>query len=428
MQAVILAGGSSSRFWPLNTRHKCLTRIAGSTLIEHTLHGLQDADITDTVIVEGPDQDISSRITVPNDMDCTFTVQAKPRGMGNALERARSHIDGPFLVTGPYRFDAGTLVEDMRSMQNTFGAAVAGAATDHPERYGMLSLSDNRERAAGVVEKPAPGEAPSQFKVVSTYLLTPAFFDHLDAAEEHEYQFEDALDRYMQEQEVAFVELDEEPPSLKYPWDLFRFAEMLLNEQEQRIADSADIHDNVTIEGPVVIADDVTVYENAVIRGPCYIGECSTIGNNAVVRHYTNIERDSTVGANAEIRGSIIQNGFSCHSGFIGDSIIGQNVAVGAGTVTANRMVRSPSGDRPDVETHVKAKDQTMDTGRNRLGMIVGDDVDIGTQANLMPGVCIGQGSFIGPSAFVRHNIGEEKQYFTRMESQETERTTSGGS
>ncbi len=422
MQAVILAGGSSSRFWPLNTRHKCLMRIAGYTLLEHTLYGLQDAGIDEVVIVQGPDRQIADAITAPDDMDVAFAVQPEPKGMGNALAQARDHINDQFLVTGPYRFDAGNLLARMQSVDGTYDAAVAGAETAHPERYGILDIDEENQQATGIVEKPDPGKAPSRFKVISTYLLTDTFFQHLDAVEEHEYQFEDALDRYMAEQDVAFTELEEEPPSLKYPWDLFGFAETLLDRQERRIADSADIRNNVTIEGQVVIEDDVTVYENAVIRGPCYIGESSTVGNNAVVRQYTNIEAHSTVGANAEIRGSIIQPGFSCHSGFIGDSLIGRNVSLGAGVTTANRMVRDSDGTRPDVDVYVRAKDETVKTGRNRLGVIAGDRVDIGTQANLMPGVCIGRRSFVGPSAFVRHNVGEQKRYFTQTDGTELER------
>ncbi len=434
MQAVILAGGRSSRFWPLNTRHKSLTRIGGRTLLEHTLHGMAQAGITDIVIVQGPDRHIEQCIDAPADTSITFTVQPEPNGMGDALEQAREHVDSACIVSGPYRFDAKNMVGRMRSALETFDGAVAGAETRHPERYGMLSLSADRERATGIVEKPDPEDAPSRFKAVSTYLLTPDFFNHLDAVEKHEYHFEDALDRYMQEQDVAFIAVDEEPPSLKYPWDLFDFTERILDDQEQHIAESATIHDNVTIDGPAVIADNVTIYENAVIRGPCYIGAGSTVGNNAVVRHYTSIGRDCTVGANAEIRGSVIQDGFSCHSGFIGDSLIGRNVSIGAGVVTANRMVRNTPGDvrdrstqsqgrrRPDVSVYVREKDEHVDTGRNRLGMIVGDEADIGTCANIMPGVCIGAGSFIGPSTFVRHNVGERKQFFTRTEGTEMER------
>lgn len=420
MQAVILAGGESSRFWPLNTRHKSLLSLRGQTLIGHTLDRLAAAGVTDAVVVEGPERDVEAELDAPEGMDVSFAVQEEPKGMGNALKQARNHITGRFLVTGPYRVDAGDLLETMQSAAGE-GGAVVGAETDAPDQYGMLALDG--DTATGVVEKPGAAEAPSQYRVVSTYLLEESFFTYLDEVYEHEYSFEDALDAYMDDTTVGFAELEEEPPSLKYPWDALDMAEHLLEQQEPSIADTADVADSATIDGNVVIGERATVYENAVIRGPCYIGDDCTVGNNALVRAHTNVEAGSRIGANAEVRGSVIQEDFSMHSGFVGDSVIGRNVSLGAGTVVANRRVRgSGNEERPEISVHVRAKDTTIETGRTRLGVMLGDGVEVGTQANLMPGICIGQETFIGPSAMVRTNVGEEKRYFTKMAGKELDR------
>jgi bifunctional UDP-N-acetylglucosamine pyrophosphorylase/glucosamine-1-phosphate N-acetyltransferase len=427
MQAVILAAGASSRFWPLNTRHKSLMTVRGKTLLEHTIDGLRQQDITDIIIVQGPNSTIEQHITPPDDTAIRFVTQPEPRGMGNALEQAREQIDETFVVTGPYRFDIDKLLDRMASADASYDGAVIGARTERPERYGILDIDEQGVAATGIVEKPATGEAPSSYKIVSTYLLNPMFFDYLDAVDEHEYSFEDALDRYMADRTVAFTELETEPPSLKYPWDLFDVAETLLNRQERRIADSAEIAESAMIDGNVVIGENTRIYENAVIRGPCYIGADCTIGNNAVVRSYSNVADGCTIGTNMELRGSILQDRTSTHSGFIGDSIIGRDASIGAGAVTANRMVRDADGERPTVSVYVQSKEATVDTGRSRLGMIVGDRADIGTQANIMPGVCIGAGTFIGPSTFVKHNIGEAKRYFTTMDGRELDRRRDGG-
>ncbi|MDY6766202.1 MAG: sugar phosphate nucleotidyltransferase [Candidatus Nanohaloarchaea archaeon] len=420
MKAVLLAGGTSSRFWPLNTRHKSLVQLQGKPLIRHTLDSLVDAGVDAAVIVQGPEQEIQDQLTVPREMNVRFAVQEEPRGMGNALAQAEEHLEGEFLVTGPYRFDAGPLLKTLRDAARSNRAAVAGVRTETPEEYGVLETDG--ATATGVVEKPDPGEAPSDIRIVSTYLLDEAFFDHLEAVEEHEYSFEDALDRYMADESVGVAQLDHTPPSLKYPWDVLDIAEQVLGGQGRRIADSADIADSATVEGDVVIEENATVYENAVIRGPCYIGENCTIGNNALVRAATDLEAGCRIGANMEIRGTVAQDGLSTHSGFIGDSVIGRDVSVGAGTVTANRRVRTGDGERPEISVHVRAQEGDVATGRDRLGALIGDRVDIGTQANLMPGVCVGSESFIGPSALVRSNVGETKRYFTKHEGRELER------
>lgn len=418
MHAVVLAAGSSSRFWPLNTRHKSLTEIAGRSLLERTLDGLSRAGIEDVIVVEGPEQHVEDVVDAPDRMTVSYVIQEEAQGMGNAVQKARPLLDDRFVVTGPYRHTIDELIGPMRD--TAAEAVMVGAETTHPERYGMLDVDG--DTVTGIVEKPAADKAPSPYKAVSTYLLDMDFFDHLDAVEEHEYSFEDALDRYMDEKQVGLVTVDEEPPSLKYPWDLFAFAADILSEQEQHIADSADIADSATIDGNVVIGEDVTVYEGAVIRGPAYIGDRSTVGNHAVVRDGTSIGADSTVGAHAEVRGSIIQPGFSMHAGFVGDSLIDRDVAIGAGAVTANRRVRNETGERGTVSVHVRAKDESLDTGHDRLGAIIGAGADIGTQANLMPGICIGRQSFVGPSTMLRENVGEEKTYYTVIEGRETER------
>ncbi len=420
MQGVVLAGGQSSRFWPLNRRHKSLVSIAGRTLLGRTLDALVGAGVTDIVVVQGPDRDAADIVDVPEGADVTFVVQDEPAGMGDAVDRARPHLDGRFVVTGPYRLDAGRLLDAMRPVLDGRNGAVVGTVTDHPERYGMLAVDG--DAATGIVEKPGPGEAPSDLKAVSTYVLSPAFFDHLDAVADHEYSFEDALDRYMASHDVGVARLDREPPSLKYPWDLFGFVDRVLADLEPRVADTADVADSAVLDGNVVVEPGARIYENAVVRGPVYIGRDVTVGNNAVVRDGTVLEDGATVGANAEVRGSVFQPGASCHSGFVGDSVLDRDVAVGAGTVTANRRVREADGTRGTVEVHVHAADETVDTGRTRLGAIVGERADIGTQANLMPGVCIGAGSFVGPSALVRHNVDEDRTYFTTMEGREFDR------
>lgn len=418
MNAVVLAAGASSRFWPLNTRHKSLVKLKGKTLLRHTLDSLASHGVGEAVVVQGPDRDVESELDVPEELDVSFVVQEEPRGMGNALEQARERLDGKFIVTGPYRIEAGAIVEKLEEA-DLGGGAVAAVKTDTPEQYGIIEKEGGR--ASGLVEKPAPEKAPSRFRVTSTYLLDTAFFTFLNRVEEHEYSFEDALDRYMEEHAVGVAELDGSPPSLKYPWDVLAFAERLLDGQERDIAESADVADSAKIDGNVVIGEDAKVYENAVIRGPCYIGPGCVVGNNSLVRDCTNLEEGSSVGANAEVRGVVAQDGFSMHSGFVGDSVLGRDVSLGAGAVVANRRARE-DGERPEISVYVRSEDEKIGTGRDRLGVIVGDEVEIGTQANLMPGICVGEGSFIGPSTMVGQNVGEEKKFYSVQEGRELER------
>jgi len=61
-QAVILAAGESSRFWPLNQKHKSLFKIMGRPLIWYTIESLKKAGIKDIIIVQGPKKDIEEEL------------------------------------------------------------------------------------------------------------------------------------------------------------------------------------------------------------------------------------------------------------------------------------------------------------------------------------------------------------------------------
>ncbi len=414
MQAVILAAGASSRFWPLSaSRHKSLFKVRGQTLLEHTLDGLADSAVDSVVVVQSPDRTIEEDVDEDQPVDVSFVVQDEPRGMAHALRQAEDLLDEPFVVMTPYRANGARFLERMIEVhEDGADAVLLGKRTDTPWKYGVLETDG--DRAVSIVEKPEEGDAPSDERVVGIYLLEPGFFAYLDRVEEHEYQYEDALDRYMDENVVRVLRTDARTDSIKYPWDLFGVVETVFDDMERSISQHADIADSATIEGAVVIEDDVTVYENAVVRGPCYIGEGSTVGNNAVVREYTDLEAGCVVGANSEVRGSLFQDETHVHDAFIGDSILGRDVRVGAGTVVANRNARR-DGKRPSISVHLEMKDKTVDTGRARLGMLVGDRADIGTQANIMPGVAIGPYSFVGPSTMLRSNVAGGETIYTEF-------------
>jgi bifunctional UDP-N-acetylglucosamine pyrophosphorylase/glucosamine-1-phosphate N-acetyltransferase len=247
------------------------------------------------------------------------------------------------------------------------------------------------------------------------YLLSPEFFDHLDSVEEWEYQYEDALSNHMQESPASVLKIDEETNSIKYPWDLFSVIEELMEQKDENISEDASIADSAEIKGDVIIEDGATVYENAVIKGPVYIGENATVGNNSLVRDHVAIEENATVGASSEVKTSIFQPGSSMHSGFIGDSIVGRNSSIGAGTITANREFPE-DGERPDVESDLIQKDYDKNTGRSYMGAVIGDNVDIGVNVSLMPGVQIGSDAKIGPGTVVHENVENGETVYVDQE------------
>ena len=403
MKAVILAAGESSRFKPLSDkRHKGLTEVFGRPIISHTIEELRNAGVDEVIVVQGPDRGIEDELSDEADH---FVVQEEPKGMGNALRQAQHLLDDKFLVLTPYRANAAQFFEPMieKAEEEESDIVFVSTPTEEPGKYGILEL-DGNGKAVDMIEKPDPKEAPSNQKVVGMYLLDESFFDYLNDVETWEYQYEDALSEQMSGEPASVLKIEEETNSIKYPWDLFSVIEELMEEKDENISEKASIADSAKIEGDVIIEDGAKIFENAVIRGPAYIGEDATVGNNALVRDHVAIEKGATVGTNSEVKNSIFQPHSSLHSGYIGDSIVGKNTKIGAGTVTANREFRK-EGDRPDIESSLLGKDYSKDTGRDFMGAVIGDNVDIGVNVSLMPGVQVGSDAKIGPGTVVHENV-----------------------
>ncbi|PIV42843.1 MAG: hypothetical protein COS26_01545, partial [Candidatus Nealsonbacteria bacterium CG02_land_8_20_14_3_00_40_11] len=338
MQAIILAAGEGSRFWPLNQENKSLIKIMGKPLVWYTLNSLKEAGIGDIVIIQGPRKDIEENLKNYNlGMNIRYVVQLEPKGMGNALLQAKDYLDEQFFVLDVTRIDCGEHIELIMEKQKTTGVKVVllGAKTNNPQLYGILDLEE--DRAKGIIEKPGKGKEPSDTKVVGIYFLPKEFLDYYQRVPEKMYAFEDALSLYMKEKEVKVAITDKETPSLKYPWDLFRVARFLLDKYlKSEIDQSAKIAKNVTIEGNVFIGKNTKIFENAVIKGPCYIGDNCVVGNNTLIREYSSLENSVLIGAFAEITRTVFQEDVHVHSGYFGDSIFGKGCRIGAGTVTAN--------------------------------------------------------------------------------------------
>lgn len=412
MKAVILAAGQSSRFKPVSdNRHKGLTEVLGKPIVEHTVKELDELGIDDVVIVQGPERRFEESL----DIEADFVVQENPEGMGHALRQAEHLLDDRFLVLNPYHATASHIIEDLIEKSEEEGTELAFVSreTENPEDYGVLHVEDGK--AVGVTEKPDKGEAPSNQRIVGMYLLNTDIFEHMDDVETWEYQFEDALDRQASESPGSILFIDEETVSIKYPWNLFEFLEAMMEERGESISRDADIAESAKIEGDVIVEEGARIFENAVIRGPAYIGREAVVGNNALVRDHVALEREATVGTNSEVKNSVFLPGSSLHSGYIGDSIVGENTSIGAETVTANRKFRE-DGERPDIESNLIEKDYSQNSGRTSLGAFIGDNVDIGVNVSLMPGVQIGSDAKVGPGTVVHDNVKQGETVYVKQE------------
>lgn len=407
MQAVILTAGESSRFWPLAEGvHKSLFYLLGKTIVEHTIEALRASGISEIIIVQPPQRALERHLGDGARWGLSYLVQPEPRGMGDALLHAEALLKDRFLILNPQHVIADQIIPKLREIADA-EAVLVGCETERPQEYGVLKRDG--DRALDLIEKPAPGQEPSQTRIVGIYLLSQRFFDCYRRVPEHPYAFEDALRLMMREHIVRVLQIDEEPPTLKYSWDLFRLSQCLMDKQmtAQKVAGSAKIHKSAIIEGPIWVGENTKILEHAVVKGPCYIGNNCVIGTGSLVRDYSNLEDGTVIGAHAEVTRSVFQKNCSTHSGYFGDSVFDEGVKIGAGTVTAN--VRN---DRKSIRTVVKG--QRIETGLKKLGAIVGRETHIGICAMLMPGVLIGPRCEIGPGTLVLKNVQADTRYYAK--------------
>ncbi|OGH16768.1 MAG: hypothetical protein A3C30_00295 [Candidatus Levybacteria bacterium RIFCSPHIGHO2_02_FULL_40_18] len=409
MQAVLLAAGESSRFFPLNLKHKCLVKIAGESLISHTVRAVKRAGITDITIVTGNNRNFQDVLGNGKKfgVKIRYVIQEKPTGAGDALIVASKFLTGDFFLVNSNHVEFDELKHAIDLNRGTNKEPVL-LATPEPSQRKFGALKINGDRVLEISEKPKSSRGFSNLRIVGVYFLNQDFVKTLKKIPSTHYSLENALDKYAKEKRVLLALTNHKILSLKYPWDLLNIKNYILSKQKRSISKKARIAGNAQIDGSVVIEEGAQVLENAVIKGPCYIGRNVFIGSNSLVRDGSDIEESAVIGAYMEVRGSLILEGTKTHSGFIGDSVLGQNSKIGALFGTANVRL-----DRANVRSVVNG--EKIDTGFGSLGAIIGDNVVIGERVSTMPGITIGNNAIIGPSTTVMRNVDSDTTFYTKF-------------
>ena len=175
------------------------------------------------------------------------------------------------------------------------------------------------------------------------------------------------------------VPLDAKSILLRYPWDL-----LLVNEELVGALSGSHVagvaREGVTIDGFVQVGEGTVLLPGVYIEGNAVIGRDCKIGPNCYIRGCTSIGDNCHVGQAVELKNSILMHKVSAgHLSYIGDSVLCDKVNLGAGTVSANL--------RHDGKNHRSAVGGALvDTGRRKLGVILGDDVHTGVNTSFYPG------------------------------------------
>ena len=264
--------------------------------------------------------------------------------------------------------------------------------------------TDKKGFIKNIVEKPEPGTEPSDLVNLVLHVHKDAdnlvkYLEKADSKKDDLY--EQALAKMMKDGvKMLAVEYDGFWQPLKYPWHVHNVFNYLFSQAKKEIAKSAKIAKRAIVNGEVIIGENVKVFDGAVINGPCYIGDDTIVATNALVRD-SNVGKNCVIGFSTEVARSVLGDEVWTHSNYIGDSIIGNNVSFGAGTVTGNLRL-----DEKNVQVYYDGK--KIDAHTNKFGAIIGNNVRVGVNTSLMPGIKIGSGSFIGGGIVVPEDVAEK--------------------
>ena len=168
------------------------------------------------------------------------------------------------------------------------------------------------------------------------------------------------------------------------PWQILNDDEMGMKVQMLELLGGQDVY----------VHPSAIISENVKLEGPCYVGPGAEIRFGAFLRAGSWICSGALVGHSSEIKNSILLPGSKApHFNYVGDSILGFSVNLGAGAKLSN--VRN---DKREIRITLEDGSK-IDTGLNKLGAMVGDGSQIGCNVVTNPGTIIPAGSSISPNA-----------------------------
>jgi UDP-N-acetylglucosamine diphosphorylase/glucosamine-1-phosphate N-acetyltransferase len=407
MKAVVLAAGEGIRLQPITaTRPKHLIEVGGKPVLEHSLEALKSSGINEVIIVTHYMGEMIRHYFGDGrrlGLKLVYVEQAATVGTGNAVSAVEPLVDGDFvLVYGDLLF-AHPAIKNLIQKYNSEkpGAVMAVVRVESPENYGIIEL-ENGKRVNRIIEKPTRDKELSYLANAGIYVLSKEIFGRIKRIKPSvrgEWELTDALSLLIEEkQAVVAVEISKDDwTDIGNPWDLLEANAMELKRMKHQILGT--VEKGAHLIGPVTVAETARIRSGAYIEGPSLVGDKSDVGPNCHIRPYTSIGRNVRVGNACEVKNSIIMdNTHIGHLSYVGDSILCERCNLGAGTIIANYRFDGGS-------VKMKIRDQMVDSGRRKLGVILGDNVKTGVGAVLMPGVKIGVGSLIGPNFTVYSDL-----------------------
>ena len=392
MKAVILAANRSERLNPFTeTRPKPMIRIAGNYILETSIEFLREVGIREIILVVNYKRDMIQEYFSYGDplgVNIEYVVQESIEGIGNALKLCEPILgkDEPFLlVYGDVLADGNIFQDALKTHYETGEDLAVVSLPQSSEEFGNVYL-DHEMRIRRLIEKPQEGQT-ANYVFAGVFVLSSSIFQRLEA---YQNDMEQCFQALIHEKGLQATLWEKGWIDIIYPWHILEANKMMMDLwQEARVHHSVVMQGQVHLEGPVIVEKNVTIESGTILKGPCFIGQNSYIGNNALIRGYSVLGPNSLIGYGSELKNSVLLGASNIgRLSFVGDSVVGENVKLGSGTTTVNHL--------PDFTTiQYKSGKRMVNSGLEKLGAFIGDNVIIGARHTLAPGTSIKSGEMI---------------------------------
>ncbi|ACB95430.1 bifunctional UDP-N-acetylglucosamine diphosphorylase/glucosamine-1-phosphate N-acetyltransferase GlmU [Beijerinckia indica] len=414
--AVVLAAGLGSRM--KSAQPKVLHALAGRSMLAHVLATLREADVSDIVVVVGPDQEGVAQEAAAMIPHATIAIQAERLGTAHAVLAARKSLEKGFddllvVFADTPLVSAETFIAMRAVLAETKAAAlVLGFEAADPTGYGRLILEQGQLIAIREERDADPSERA--LTLCNGGLMALAgeqalgLLDRIGKANaQGEYYLTDivALARDTGQEAEVLIVPEDEVMGVNDRVQLAR-AESLLQDRlrEKAMRAGATLIDpasiflsfdtqldrDVIVEPHVVFGPGVTIGEGARIRAFSHLEEArvgagAIIGPFARLRPGADLAEAVHIGNFVEIKATKVGAGAKInHLSYIGDASIGAKTNIGAGTITCNY------------------------DGFGKFKTEIGAGAFIGSQTALVAPVKVGDGAYVGTGSVITHDVPED--------------------
>jgi len=402
MKAIVMAAGDGKRMWPLTeTRPKALLPVVGKPIVYHQINAMKKAGIDEFIFIVREKREILEKYL--NELQdelkvkIEFVEQGPENGTAAALLSANGKVNEKFLlVGGDLLFDSEIIKKVISEHEGEI--TVGLKEVERPEKYGVVETADGK--ISYIEEKPR--NPKNNLVNISVYCMEPSVFErlkNLKKSERDEYELTDIL------LGAKAVEVEGYWEDVGYPWNLLDVNKEFLKKMESDVGEI----ENSSINGKVYMEKGAKIIGSH-IEGDVYIGKNTVIGPNAYIKGPSSIGDNCNIGDSVTVKQSVIFDNVNAkHLAYIGDSVVGNGVNFGSGTQLAN--FRFDSGN-----INVLTEKGWVNSGRKKLGAIIGDNVKFGVLSSTMPGKLIGANSWIHSGVIVNKNVPSNVYVYIKQE------------